>query len=92
MFGEPIPQDVLDRCFRETELCDCMLVLGTSGTVYPAAGFPLEARRRGAPIIEINVKRTPITEITEVSLQGPTGDLLPPLVARVGQLVSEAEK
>ncbi len=92
MFGEPIPQDVLERCFRETELCDCMLVLGTSGTVYPAAGFPLEAQRRGAPIIEINVNRTPLTEITDVSLQGPTGELLPPLVARVRQLVSEAEK
>ena len=89
MFGEPIPQDVLERCFRETELCDCMLVLGTSGTVYPAAGFPLEARRRGVPIIEINVNPTPLTDIAEVSLRGPTGDLLPLLVTKIRKLVKQ---
>ena len=88
MFGEPIPSDVLETCFRETNLCDCMLILGTSGTVYPAAGFPFQARQRGADLIEVNVNATPLSDITDVLLQGPTGEMLPPLVARVRELVA----
>ena len=49
MFGEPIPSDVLDICQRETDLCDCMLILGTSATVYPAASFPQVVYRRRRP-------------------------------------------
>ena len=88
MFGEPIPQDVLETCFHQTERCDCMLVLGTSGTVVPAAAFPSQARRRGASLIEINVNATPITDMVDVSLHGPTGEFLPPMVARVRELVA----
>ncbi|MBF8266574.1 MAG: NAD-dependent deacylase [Dehalococcoidia bacterium] len=43
-FGEPIPRDVLSVCFQEAERCDCMLIIGTSALVYPAAGFPPEAK------------------------------------------------
>ena len=46
-FGEPIPADVLRRCHQVVERADCMLVVGTSATVYPAAEFPLEVLRRG---------------------------------------------
>lgn len=88
MFGEPIPSDVFENCYRETNLCDCMLILGTSGTVYPAAGFPIQARQRGAAIIEVNVHATPLSGIADVSLQGPAGEILPVLVARVGELLA----
>ena len=87
MFGEPIPRDVLERCFQETDRCDCMLILGTSATVYPAAGFPLQARQRGAYLIEVNVNPTPFTESADVSLRGPTGEMLPELAARVRELL-----
>ncbi len=39
-FGEPIPPDVLRGCFEQVAKADCMLVAGTSATVYPAAEFP----------------------------------------------------
>ena len=89
MFGEQIPPDVLRVCFEQTERCDCMLVLGTSGTVYPAAEFPLQARRDGAALIEVNTAPTPITDMVDVALRGPSGELLPPIVARVAELVAE---
>ncbi|MFH1141879.1 MAG: NAD-dependent deacylase [Chloroflexota bacterium] len=89
MFGEPIPPDVLNICFRETDRCDCMIVLGTSGTVYPAAGFPVRAHERGAYLIEINTEPTSITDIVDVSLRGPTGEILPLLVTRVRELVAQ---
>ena len=46
-FGEPIPQDALEQCYSETQLCDCMIVAGTSATVYPAAGFPIAVSQKG---------------------------------------------
>ena len=89
MFGEPIPPNVLETCFQQANLCDCMLVLGTSGTVYPAAGFPLQARQRGACLIEVNVDPTPLSHMVDVVLRGPSGKLLPLLVTRVRELVAQ---
>jgi NAD-dependent deacetylase len=86
MFGEPIPRDALDECLRQTQLCDCMLLIGTSAQVYPAAGFPLEVKRTGGRLIEVNPNETPLTEIADVVLRGPSGESLPRVVARLREL------
>ncbi len=80
-FGEPIPEDVLTRCFDETEKCDCMLVAGTSATVYPAAQFPLDVRQRGGALIEVNPYETELSPLATISLRGPSAQILPALVA-----------
>jgi NAD-dependent deacetylase len=85
-FGEPIPPDVLAECFAESEQCDCMLVAGTSATVYPAAQFPIDVRQRGGALIEINLYESELTPYCSVSLRGPSGVVLPQLVARVTHL------
>ncbi|MBI4299245.1 MAG: NAD-dependent deacylase [Chloroflexi bacterium] len=83
MFGEPIPLDVLEVCFDQTNLCDCMLVIGTSNMVYPAAGFPTEAKARGGYLIEVNLYETPLTDECDVVLRGPSGEILPRVVEAV---------
>lgn len=85
-FGEPIPADVLARCFEESEQCDCMIVAGTSATVYPAAQFPLDVRERGGVLIEVNAYATEITPLCTISLRGPSGEMLPQLVAAIAAL------
>lgn len=75
-FGEPIPPDVLQRCFEEVERADCMLVAGTSATVYPSAGFPVEVARSGGVLIELNPEPTDLTPLATLSLPGPGGPLL----------------
>jgi NAD-dependent deacetylase len=75
-FGEPIPPDVLQRCFDEVERADCMLVAGTSATVYPAAGFPLEVARSGGVLIEVNPEPTDLTPLAAATLPGPGATLL----------------
>jgi NAD-dependent deacetylase len=85
-FGEPIPRDVLDVCFRETRLCDCMLVAGTSATVYPAAWFPMQVRERGGHLIEVNLYESELTPLCTVSLRGKSGEILPQLVQAVQEL------
>ena len=75
-FGEPIPPDVLDGCFAQVALADCMLVVGTSTTVYPAAGFPLEVLHRGGCAIEVNPEETEFSRLATHSLRGPAGAVL----------------
>jgi NAD-dependent deacetylase len=82
-FGEPIPADVLEVCFRETRLADCMIVAGTSAQVYPAAAFPHMVKERGGRLIEINLYDSPLASIADCSLTGPFGELLPALVEQV---------
>lgn len=82
-FGEPIPPDVLRRCYEEVERADCMLVAGTSATVYPAADFPAAVARRGGRVIEINPDETELTARTLRSLRGPGGAVLERLLHHV---------
>ncbi len=82
-FGEPIPPDVLAQCQQTTNRCDCMLVIGTSATVFPAAAFPMQVRESGGILIEVNPYESEITPLCAVSLRGPSGELLPQLVAAV---------
>lgn len=80
-FGEPIPPDVMQRCIVEADACDCMIVAGTSATVYPAAGFPIEVRQRGGHIIEVNLYDSELTPCATVGLRGRSAEVLPRLVA-----------
>jgi NAD-dependent deacetylase len=85
-FGEPIPPDVLEVCLRETRRCDCMLVAGTSATVYPAAWFPVQVQEKGGHLIEVNLYESELTPLCTVSLRGKSGDILPQLVQAVQEL------
>lgn len=79
-FGEPIPADVMAACETEAAKCDCMLVVGTSATVYPAAAFPRKILKNGHPLIEVNAHESGLTPRCRVSLRGPSGVILPALV------------
>ena len=83
MFGEPIPTDTLQACREAAEMCDCMLLVGTSGTVNPAARLPLVAQERGAALIEVNPEPTSLTPWCDVVLTGPADDILPRLLNRL---------
>ncbi|MEX1103022.1 MAG: NAD-dependent deacylase [Dehalococcoidia bacterium] len=80
MFGEPIPEDALRACYLQASLADAFIVVGTSAVVYPAAEFPVMAKRRGAPLIEVNLEETPLTAIADVTVRAPAGVSLPALV------------
>jgi NAD-dependent protein deacetylase/lipoamidase len=82
-FGEPIPPDVLEQCFVEAEQADCMIVAGTSATVYPAAQFPIAIQQRGGDLVEVNPYESEITALCRHALRGPAGEILPALLERV---------
>lgn len=86
MFGEPIPSNVLSRCFEEAERSDCMIVAGTSATVTPAASLPLIVRRNAGRLVEVNILESEISHVCDVNIFAPSGESLPILVEEVEKL------
>jgi NAD-dependent deacetylase len=79
-FGEALDDQVLAKCFRAVESCDVMVIVGTSGLVYPAAMLMPAGQANGAFVIEINLDPTPYTSDVALSLQGRAKDILPLLL------------
>jgi len=84
MFGEAVQQ--LSQSYRETLLSDVVIVLGTSGVVYPAAGVPYEAKKNNARIIEINPTENAFREITDVYIKELSGAAMPKIIEAVRRL------
>ncbi len=82
-FGEALPGEALEAARRAAEEADVMLVIGTSGLVYPAAALPALAAERGAYLIEVNPQETALSPIMHARLVGPAGKVLPRLVEAV---------
>jgi NAD-dependent deacetylase len=78
MFGEAVQE--LPHAFAAAHNCETMLVLGTSGVVYPAAEIPFDAKRQGADIIVVNPNENPFCDITDVYIPMKTGEALPAIV------------
>jgi NAD-dependent deacetylase len=57
-FGQPMPEAAMARAEAASLACDLFLVLGSSLVVYPAAGFPLLAKRNGADLAIVNREPT----------------------------------
>nr|MBA2626214.1 NAD-dependent deacetylase [Acidimicrobiia bacterium] len=62
------------------EACDLLLAVGSTLTVYPAAGVVPLATRVGARLIVVNGEPTAFDAAADVLLRGRIGDLLPALV------------
>ena len=75
-FGEAIPQDAYAKSFEHAEKAEIMLVIGTSGVIYPAAFIPQIAKQAGAKIIEINLQPSEYTNsLTDIFLQGRASEI-----------------
>ncbi|MGE0469223.1 MAG: NAD-dependent deacetylase [Nitrospira sp.] len=79
-FGESLSPEDVERCATVLHRCDVLLVIGTSGTVFPAAGFASIAKNAGAFVAEINLDATPQSTLVDLSLQGRAKDIVPLLI------------
>lgn len=82
-FGEIPPTDGIERAAGAIAMCDVMLVVGTSGEVYPVAGFPAAAQAAGADVVDINPLASPISQLADVFIAARAGEALPALVEAV---------
>ncbi|HXF47441.1 MAG TPA: NAD-dependent deacylase [Burkholderiaceae bacterium] len=80
-FGELLDPGVLARAERLAASCDVMLVVGTSGVVYPAAGLPSRARAAGARLIVVNPNPSELDDLADVLLRETAARALPALAA-----------
>lgn len=85
-FGEMLPSGPVDAAWEAASSCGVMLVVGTSGIVYPAAQLPYLASEAGATVIDVNPEAGALAEITDLFLQGPSGEVLPQVMETVSAL------
>ena len=74
-FGQAMPQAEMRRAEAATAECDLFLAIGSSLVVYPAAGFPIHAKRLGASLVILNRDPTELDELADLVLHreiGPT--------------------
>lgn len=85
-FGEGLPDDVWSGAMIAAHDCNVLLVVGTSAVVHPAASLVPIAKRGdpGAQVIEVNLTETEASRFADVGLYGPSGQVLPQLVERLG--------
>ncbi len=81
-FGESLPIDILGQAEEAVSACDLMLVVGTAGAVYPAAGLAHMARRIGARVVIVNPAPSELDGTAHAVLRGPSAEVLPLLLGR----------
>ncbi len=79
-FGEMLPEDALRQAEQAASRCDVMLVVGTAGAVYPAAGLAHQARAAGAQVIIVNPHPSELDELAHLRLAGSAAQVLPRLL------------
>lgn len=75
-FGQAMPEGEMARADAAVRACDLMLVLGSSLTVYPAAGFPVQAKRQGAGLAILNREETPLDRYADLVINAEIGPTL----------------
>ena len=87
LFGQQLPQSVLEAALELARSCDLFLVIGSSLRVVPAARLPHIAYERGIPLLIVNSESTPLDEQADVVMHAPAGPTLARLVASISTLV-----
>jgi len=81
-FGQAMPENQMKRAQELAETCDLFLVVGSSLVVWPAAGFPLLAKRNGARLVIINRDPTDFDEIADLVIRHDIGTALAQFIAQ----------
>ena len=87
-FGQAMPEAEMARAETETHACDLFLALGSSLQVYPAAAFPILAKRKGARLAIVNREPTELDDYADLVLNAEIGPTLSEAVDRCLALAS----
>jgi NAD-dependent deacetylase len=81
LLGEQLPIEVVNRARQLIDVCDIMIVIGSSLQTAPAGDLPFLARETGARLIIVNYETTPADYLAEVVIHANVIDVLPKMVA-----------
>src|SRR5579872_4936360 len=79
-FGQAMPEAAMLRAEALTLGCDLFLAIGSSLQVWPAAGFPLMAKRNGARLVIINREATDFDSAADLVVRQDIGTVLEPFI------------
>lgn len=79
-FGQTMPDAAMQRAQDLTLSCDLFLAIGSSLVVWPAAGFPLLAKRNGAQLVIVNREPTEFDDIADLVVREDIGTVFEPLI------------
>jgi NAD-dependent deacetylase len=80
-FGQAMPEGPMRRAEQLTLCCDLFLAIGSSLVVWPAAGFPLMAKRNGAKLVILNRDATEFDDVADLVIHEDIGSVLAPFIA-----------
>ena len=80
-FGQAMPEAEMRRAEEIAHDCDLFLAIGSSLVVWPAAGFPLMAKRNGARLAIINREATEFDDVADLVVREDIGTVLSPFIA-----------
>lgn len=80
-FGEMPYQ--MERIYEHLSQADLFISIGTSGNVYPAAGFVAQARQHGADTVELNLEPSEGANLFHMAIQGPATKVVPAFVEKL---------
>jgi NAD-dependent protein deacetylase/lipoamidase len=81
-FGQAMPEAAMARANGLAAACDLFLAIGSSLVVWPAAGFPVMAKRSGAKLVIINREPTDFDHAADLVVRHDIGAVLAPFVAQ----------
>jgi NAD-dependent deacetylase len=79
-FGQSMPEEAMQRAQKWANDCDLFIAIGSSLVVWPAAGFPLQAKKSGARLVIVNREATEFDSIADLVIRDDIGDALAPLI------------
>lgn len=82
-FGQALVERDLQRAMSEARRSDVCLAVGSTLSVWPAAGVPLEAARHGARLVIVNDSETELDDAASAMMRGRCGEVLSALAAAV---------
>jgi NAD-dependent deacetylase len=80
-FGQAMPEREMQRAEEMTRTADLFIAIGSSLVVWPAAGFPLMAKRNGARLAIINREPTDFDDAADLVVHHDIGAVLAPFIA-----------
>ncbi len=86
MFGETVKD--IPEAFEAARRCDVLLAIGTSGTVYPAAYLPFQAKETGAKVIVVNPNENAFSEVSDVYIPMKAGAAMGEIIKYIRKLTA----
>ena len=83
LFGEALPEKVLEEATFRSYHCDLFIVIGSTLIVYPAAYMPIYATNAGAKLVIINLSPTPMDQQATVLIRAKAGETMSKVIQKV---------